>query len=213
MYSVGLTHAYLADFGGNSARLVRADTLLAELWGHPSADGQWVYFGGYDQDFKGAPYRIHPDGSALQLVPAFQNDGIIQAHPSPSPDGTRVAYFREALGSRNTVMRVLNMATGSFSALDVPGHSPEWSHGDTIGYIYAGNNAYGPIRVMASNGTGIRTVTRAGYELGITWAPNDRFIAARNASTGMIDIVEVSTGKTAPLSWLGPSFYDPAWRP
>jgi len=215
VFSVGVQHAYVSDLNGTT-RLLLADpsAFAAELWAHPSRDGQWVYFGGYDLSFRGYPYRVHPDGTGLSLVPGFVADDHNQSHPSVSPTGDRVAYFRERFDSRDVFIRVLRMQDGVFTVLDVPGHSPEWSHADSIAFLDMQGNDSGPIKLMSSTATGVRTVGSplAHYDFGIDWSPDDRWIVAREVYAGRLELIEVATGRVIPLPYSS-SLYSPAWRP
>jgi hypothetical protein len=216
VYGIGLSHAFVGDLNGGSRPLVTgANPLQAELWPHPSRDGQWVYFGGYSGgEFRGYPYRVRADGTGLMLAPGFTPDDFTQGHPSTSPAGDKITYFREVGHSRNVFIRVQSMLTGALLA-EVSGHQPEWSHGDSIAYLDTQGNDNGPIRVMASNGTGGRIIGNGTqrYHFGIDWSPTDRWIVARAAdNTGRLEIVEVATGLRLPLGF-ATNLREPAWRP
>jgi hypothetical protein len=213
VYSVGLSNAYVGTLAGATARLVPGSPLQAELWGHPSRDGTWVYFGGYSGGaFRGYPHRVRRDGTDLQLVPGFTPDNITQGHPSPAPDGNRLVYFREEGDSRSVFLRVLDMTTGAVQVSGISGHSPTWSHGDSIAYTYPHGSSTGPIRLMAANGSGIRQVTAGEFEFGLDWSPDDQWIVGRNAASGRIEVVVVATGARIPLPFTS-SLRDPTWRP
>ena len=54
---------------------------------------------------------------------------------------------------------------------DVPGHAPEWSHGDSIAYLDMQGGDWGPIRLMSSAGLGRRAVgLGTTYDFGIDWS-------------------------------------------
>lgn len=215
VYSTGLGHGWVTDLTRDVRPLVAdANPLDAELWAHPSRDGEWVYFGGYSGNaFRGYPYRVRADGTGLQLVPGFKADDFTQGHPSPSPAGDRVAYFREEGVARNVTLRVLDMRTGSVLLKDVPGHSPEWSHGDSIAYLDMQGASQGPIRLMSSAGEGHRQVgSGASYAFGIDWSPDDQWIVARDGESGRLEIIRVATGQRIPLPYTD-GLYDPAWKP
>jgi hypothetical protein len=215
VFSTGLGHAWVSDLDGVTRPLVQGQNPLeAELWPHPSRDGQWVYFGGYSGgEFRGYPYRVRADGTGLQLVPGFTADNFTQAHPSTSPAGDRVAYFREEGSSRIVSLRVLNMTTGQVVLRDVPGHSPEWSHGDSIAYLDMQGGEWGPIRLMSSTGAGRRQLgTGTSYDFGIDWSPNDQWLVARDLPSGYLEIIRVATGERIPLPFTT-HMWDPAWKP
>jgi len=213
VFSTGLSHAWVSDLNGALRPLVQgANPLAAELWAHPSRDGQWVYFGGYDQGFRGYPYRVRADGTGMQLVPGFTANDRNQSHPSTSPTGDRVVYFFENGDSRDVSLRVLNMQTGALTLQGVPGHGPEWSHGDSIGYLDMNGGTSGPIRLMSSSGGGRRVVSPGAYNFGFDWSPDDRWIAAGDAEANRLEIINVASGLRVPLPYTW-GMYDPAWRP
>lgn len=215
VYSTGLGHAWVTDLNRTVRPLVAgANPLDAELWAHPSRDGQWVYFGGYaGSEFRGYPYRVRADGTGLQRVPGFAADDFTQGHPSPSPTGDRVAYFREEGYSRDVTLRVLEVGTGNVLLKDVRGHSPEWSHGDSIAYLDMQGGDRGPIRLMSSAGQGHRQVgSGTAYDFGIDWSPDDQWIVARDAESQRLEIIRVATGQRIPLTY-SEGMYDPAWKP
>lgn len=215
VYSTGLSHGWVADLDGRTRPLVSGDNpLTAELWAHPSRDGKWVYFGGYaGMEFRGYPYRVREDGTGLQLVPGFAADDYTQGHPSPSPDGERVVYFREEGDSRDVSLRVLDMRRRRVVLRNVEGHSAEWSHGDSIAYLEMYGGEAGSIRLMSSTGAGHRRVgSGTSYAFGIDWSPDDQWIVARDASAGRLEIIRVATGERIPLGYSS-GMYDPAWKP
>jgi hypothetical protein len=215
VFSVGIQHAYVSDLNGLVRTLLTdPSSFAAELWAHPSRDGQWVYFGGYDLSFRGYPYRVHPNGTGLSLVPGFVPDDHNQSHPSVSPTGDRVAYFREGVDTRDVTIRVLRMQNGTFSVLNVPGHSPEWSHADSIAFLDMQGDNSGPIKLMASDGSGQRYVGSplAHYDFGIDWSPDDKWIVAREAFASHLELIEVATGRVIPLPY-STALSTPAWKP
>jgi hypothetical protein len=213
VYSVGLSHAHVTNLQGATRRLIPDSPLAAELWAHPSREGDWIYFGGYNTGaFRGYPYRVRPDGSDLQLVPGFTADNITQGHPSPSPEGDRIAFFREEGSSRNVFIRRFDMTTGQTIGADVPGHSPAWSHGETIAYLDTQGEASGPIMIMTPEGTGQEVVSSANYEFGIDWSPDDAWIVGRNVSLNRLEVVQVATGLRIPLPHTA-GLFNPSWRP
>jgi hypothetical protein len=214
VFSQAVGHGRLSDLNGATRTLVQdANPLEAELWPHPSRDGQWVYFGGYSgAEFRGYLHRVRPDGTGLQLVPGFAPNGHTQSYPSPSPEGDRVAYFYEGTHSRDVSIRVLNLLTGQLVVLGVSGHSPEWSHGDSIAYVDSEGGESGPIRLMSSAGQGHRQAG-AGvmYGFGIDWSPDDQWIVARDVQLQRLEIIRVATGERIPLPY-SQGMYDPAWK-
>lgn len=146
------------------------------------------------------------------MVPGYTVAEGISGYPSPSPDGTRVAYFREGF-SRNTTLGIVNVTTGAVVARDIPGHAPEWSHGDLIARYLTTGDQYGRIMLMSGTGTGSRAlVNQAVYRHGMDWAPDDRWIVVANAASERLELVEVATGQVLPLAYTA-GMYEPAWKP
>lgn len=178
---------------------------------HWSRDGDRVYFTGHDA--QGAkPYRVRPDGTGLEVMPGYVHDGHIGAHPSPSPDETRVAYFRERTGTPAQIW-IQNLVTRAVIASGIPGNGPEWSHGEQVAFTKPTGSRMGPISVMNSDGTGVRVIASAlDYEPGLGWSADDKWIVARNFRANRLVLVEVATGKVLPLPYSADMAY-PTWKP
>ncbi len=192
-----------------------------------SADGQWLYLSGNPCNGNGILFRIRAgsDGPMERLSPpppagASAGDcfDTIQNWPSPSPDGTRVAFENATSFYDGYTLRVLDAATRAVTPLGVTGRRPRWSpKGDLIAYWHANQ-----IWVVKPDGTGPRAVSPAGmrYVPGVSWSPDGRYLLARfepsagNAST-TVALLDVATGLAVPIPFF--SGYDtyslPAWRP
>lgn len=217
VFNTGVSHATVVDLATSTARplVAGANPLDGELWPHPSRDGQWVYFGGYTGGgVRGYPYRVRADGSGLQLIPGFTADDHTQAHPSPSPTGDRVVYFREDAGnSPNVTLRIMNVQTGQLVLQDVPGRAPEWSRGDSIAYLGLMSSDRGPILLMSSAGGFPRMLgTGTQYDSGIDWSPDNQWIAARDLVSQRLEVIHVATGQRISLPYTT-GMWTPAWRP
>ena len=180
-------------------------------WAQYSRDGQWIYF------FTAAPgepqglWRIHPDGTGLERISAAGLEG----HPSPSPDGTRIAFYEEA--GADIYVRVRTLATGQVGPRLARGHTPTWSPtADLIAFsvpeLGAAGNIPGGIMVVRPDGTGLRRVSQPGmnYSYSPRWSPDGRWIIASNYDR--VHLIEVETGMIIELPFLE-SVLSADWRP
>ena len=77
----------------------------------------------------------------------------------------------------------------------MPGHSPEWSHGDSIAFLGLVGADRGPIHLMSSTGEGRRRLgTGTQYDFGIDWSPDDQWILARDLVSQRLEVIRVATG-------------------
>jgi hypothetical protein len=199
----------LVTTAGVTSTVDAPPTNYMDTWPDYSRDGTWIYFGRYLADNSEALWRIHPDGTGADSLQVNLADNNYM--PSPSPDGTQVAYIG---GDDSPVLRVLTVATGAVFDPEIPAFSPAWSpNSDLIAYIAMGGFD-GPISVMHSNGTGARIISNAstGYGNGIDWSPDGVWVVAQRYPSGPIDLINVASAAVLPLPFtvgLG----SPSWRP
>jgi TolB protein len=193
---------------GASRRLLSpADQFVHEAWPSRSADGQWVYFNG--SAFNEATlFRVRTDGTGREQVSA---SGASQRHPSPSPDGTTVAF------SSGGTLTVMNLASKQVTSLGLTAAAPAWSPlGDLIAYVSASDYyGSGALHVVRPDGTGARAVTTSqGYVGRLDWSPDGKYLVAANNS-GSLAVIDVASGEEMPvrLTVAGQSFLSPSWKP
>jgi hypothetical protein len=197
---------------GSPATLIGQPTSEWHTWPQYSRDGQWIYY------FSAAPnepqtiWRVRADGTGLQKISTGVN---FEGHPSPSPDGTRIALF--VGGGRETYIHVRNLATGEISGRLARGHAPTWSPvADLIAFNELGAGPGGDfpagIAVIRPDGTGLRRVSAPGklYNYSPRWSPDGRWIIA--SAYGMVHLIEVETGLTLELPYLE-SVGSVDWKP
>ena len=146
---------------------------------------------------------MHPDGTGDAAVTVTAGNPF--QYPSPSPDGTQLVYVIP--GAAN--VEILTLSTGVAAPLgSVLANSTAWSpNSNLIAY-----NANGVISVIHSDGTGQATLTGALYAEQLGWSPDGNWIAARNLSTGKIDLISVVTpGLVLPLGFSG-NMGSPTWH-
>ncbi len=179
-----------------------------DTWPDYSRDGMWIYFGRYANGLPEKLWRIHPDGTGADSLRVNLADDNYM--PSPSPDGTQLAY----IGNGTSVLRVLTLATGAVFDPGIPAMSPKWSpNSDLIAYI-AASNFEGPISVVHSGGTQPRTISPSGvsYGIGIDWSPDGEWVVGGRFQFGTIDLINVSSGLVLPLPFTT-GLVSPTWRP
>ncbi len=203
----GVSRIYAVSLAGSVRRLVPAPpaTLVEEVW--PSfGSGGVVYFGGRPSPENFGLWRVAADGSGPQsLLPVTGYD--LMWRPSPSPDGTRLAFVvPDPAGS---AIRVLTLANSGVSAWSVPGQTPRWSpDGTRIAFIAP---YQGPVWVMNPDGTGAHVVAPGPYlDAGASWSPDRNWLVARSFTS--LELVNVTSGLVLPLGFTG-AFTEAAWKP
>jgi Tol biopolymer transport system component len=203
----------------SSGALVTADVGVGGFDAYPqwSRDGTWIYYTHYASNGGGiastaVTWRVHDDGTgavALTLLP----DSGFDVRPSPSPDGQQYVYVRDQ-GGGIVDLRIATIATSTFAALGILGHSPHWApttnHIAYIGTI--GDTQAGTLNIVQTDGTGSRIVSGNMYDFSIDWSPDEAWLVARNDVTRKIEIVNVSSGMILPLGYTG-TVGAPTYRP
>ena len=176
----------------------------------PVADGSWVYLAAYDSNCATLEYclhRVRMDGTAMELLPAVRGRPEQTVRPSPSPDGRRVALNTLIAGIAR--LRVLDVVTGAFLPLDVPGAFPQWAPtGEMIAFL----EGDGSLSVVNAGGpTPRRIVDGTGYLAGraFTWSPDGAWILY-NGEQGLT-LVHVLERTVVPLPGMG-NLVEPSWR-
>jgi hypothetical protein len=181
-------------------------------WPQYSRDGEWIYY------FSSVPHepqtiwRVRKDGTGLEKISAAGTNRASEGHPSPSPDGTRIAYF--VGGSFEAYIHVRNLVTGEVSGRLARGHAPTWSPaGDLIAFNeIASSGRPAGIFVMRPDGTGLRKVSAPEhlYDFSPRWSPDGKWILA--AAYSKVHLIEVETGLTIVLPFLE-SILSVDWKP
>jgi dipeptidyl aminopeptidase/acylaminoacyl peptidase len=147
-------------------------------------------------------YLIHPDGTGLRRLTAASKPDEINAHPSWSPDGTKIVY-EHAIGDQvhDTKIWVMD-ADGSHQTRltkgSVAGWQPVWSpdgkhiafgrETQTTATGSAEHEAYG-IAVMDADGSHLRNLTAEQLDDGHpAWASNSRVLFVRKWHLWAVDL-------------------------
>jgi hypothetical protein len=209
----GVPSVYVTDESRAARPFLIDPPLTLTLHGEaaPSANGEWVYFGGFDSRCSLAHFclfRSRADGTAAEWLgsDAMFPNGI--SEPAPSPDGTRVAVV--SLEDDVPVIRVFDVATQTVSSWSVPGRYPAWSPTGT--HIAFMPNGTGPIRLMNPDGSGIRNLTSGGFEEEhLAWSADGRWLVRRASSYGVI-LVDVTIGTVMSVGLLDGAMTAPSFR-
>ena len=220
------TSLFRKTAGGTAPLLQSAAELWSKAFPRYSQDGAWVYFNGRIDGTSSEIWRARADGTGAQRVgprSGYYDDDV---GPDPSPDGTRVAYSTNRVNATMPVIRILTLATGVVSAIDAPGVTPRWTpDGTRIAYVTTGPD-WGYLddsRAMRSSGSlawmdpsgGNRSVINTGAKRWMPhfdFSPDGKYILALSSSAGLIELVEVATGATIPLTY-AKGLILPEWKP
>ena len=169
-------------------------------------DGSRIYFTMLNPN--GQFWRADPKTLAIDSLGLAPDQDYA---PSPSPDGSQLAYFH-ATSNSTGVLRVLTLSSSAVTDLGVPAYQPVWSPvSNQIAYVAAGT-CQGQIHIIHSDGSGDRLLSANTYNSGFDWSPDGTWIVALNAVTGKIDVINVASGQALPLTFTS-GFSSPAWLP
>lgn len=217
---------WIADLrSGREYPLVPPDGPLAQQRSpQASPDGQWLYVMGCEPspeagrcDFE--LWRVKASGAEtgrvaekVPVVPSPGNTAIVIRLYDIARDGRLlIQYFTQSLatGASRVLLAALEPSTGAITDLPVYGESARWSpDGKQIAYVSTMK-----LYIAPSDGgtpTQIHPSDLTGYESGLSWSSDGRFVLAR--AIGGVHVIDVKRATATPLAF-GGSLYEPAWRP
>jgi WD40-like Beta Propeller Repeat len=172
-----------------------------------SSDGSWIYFTtqiAINGPTSGDVWRVHPDGTGLtRLVtgPVTGSPWVARTSPSPSPDGTRLAYVEKTTSSTTTAndVKILDLQSGSTLTISGSGADEiRWS--PTANRIATKGGA--GLYVVNADGSGLtQLVPNISFFTGLDWSPDGRWIVAN--LWGTPTILDPATGLQLPLGFRG----------
>jgi hypothetical protein len=172
-----------------------------------SPDGQWVYVT-QTTDSTGI-WRVRSDGQLVEKTAARWPQARA---PSPSPDGTSVAYLGDTPG-----VFFLDLATGTSTSLPVPAQYPRWSpDGQWIAHLDRDSRLF----VMRPDGSDRRLLASGIVAQGnYAWSPDGAWLiyaSSRATETNIgavgLSLVNVATGEVLPLTYGMANLIQPSWR-
>jgi Tol biopolymer transport system component len=107
----------------------------SESGGSAATNGQIVVRRWFDPDqTKDALFTMNPDGSHVSQI-THPPKGLVDESPVWSPDGTKVAFYRQTLDDSSSQIMVLNTGTGDARQVGVEGQEPAWApDGHSLAY-------------------------------------------------------------------------------
>ena len=180
-----------------------------------SSDGLWIYFHAWTHATLGGEiWRIHPDGTGAERVGPVGAHDSADAYPSPSPDGSQVAFISNRGHQATSTVRVLTIGGGEVD-LGTEGLYPRWSPtGEWIAYwkpgTVSGEGSIWLIQPDGGNDHQISANTIPYLAEGLTWSPDGEWVMA--TGPGHMSLIQISSGLWMPLFFTNLYFY-PGWSP
>ena len=171
--SDGAYALYVVPISGCAAKRVTRGVAGDPTW---SPDGGWI---AYDTSGYGDIYKVRPNGTGQTQL--FAGHGSNEGwYPAWSPDGHWIAFVVDRRhGSEIWLMRPdgsdKHLLHTDTTAVD---QSLAWSHDSRLlAFVRSPATDHGSIAVIRSDGTNVRTLTRATPAWNPVWLPNDAGIA------------------------------------
>jgi hypothetical protein len=173
-----------------------------------SFDGTWIYFAtqiAQNGPTSGEIWRAHPDGTGAERFVSGSVAGspyVVRTSPSPSPDGTRLAYVEKTTSPTTTAndIKILDLQSGN--TLTISGSGADEIRWSPTGERIATKGGAG-LYVVNADGSGLtQLIQNVDYFTGLDWSPDGRWILAN--IYGQATILEpTTTGLRLPLSLRG----------
>lgn len=178
------------------------------VWPAPSRDGAWVYFTVLESGPWSSVWRVHPDGSGVEELVSDApppGDFRIRNSPSPSPDGTRLAYTEKSYTAND--VKILDLTSGAITTITGTGADEvRWS---PTGERLATRGGAG-LYVVNPDGSGLRQVIPDISTFGgLDWSGDGQWIIVKIQT--IPNIVNPDTGLFLPVPLAGGAGL--AWNP
>jgi Tol biopolymer transport system component len=164
----------------------------------------------------GEIWRVHPDGSGYERVGLAGSASIADRNPTPSPDGTQVAYAStRGLLPGFASLRVLTIAGGTETDLSLEASYPRWSPtGTWIAFTQFDESLnHGAVWLVHPDGSEAHRVypdsLAIGVGAGLAWSPDGKYLIAVDG-VGMM-LLDLEGNHVRLPATKGNAF--PSWKP
>jgi hypothetical protein len=219
----GLSRVWITDLASPEHALVAdGGPLVQQKTPQPSPDGQWLYVLGCNTDPPLCDFELWrvkvsgaDAGQVAERIPVVPPAGytaiVLKLHDAGRDGQLLIEYFTQSLatGETRVLLAALEPSTGAITDLPVYGQSARWSP-DMQQIAYVSDMSLYVAPVDGGPSRQIHPQELTGYEAGLSWSPDGRFLLAR--ATGGLHLVDVQPGTATPLTFTG-TLYEPAWRP
>jgi len=132
---LGLSLLLLAACGGQDSAKGGGQENNSATGGSAATNGQIFFRRWFDPDeTKDALFTMNPDGGHVSQI-THPPKGFVDESPVWSLDGTKVAFYRQALDDSSSQIMVLNTDTGDARQVGVEGKEPAWApDGHSLAY-------------------------------------------------------------------------------
>ena len=205
IYSLALSDGAISPLISDTVSALTGAKLISPA---VSFDGTWIYFAtqiSLSGPTTGEIWRVHPDGTGPERLVTGAVAGspyVVRTSPSPSPDGTRVAYVERTTGPTTTAndIKILNLQSGNTLTISGSGADEiRWS--PTADRIATKGGA--GLYVVNADGSGLtQLIQNVDYFTGLDWSPDGRWILANIYGDATI-LEPTTTGLRLPLNLHG----------
>jgi hypothetical protein len=205
IYSLALSDGAISPLISDTVSALSGAKLISPA---VSFDGTWIYFAtqiAQNGPTSGEIWRAHPDGTGAERLVSGAVAGspyVVRTSPSPSPDGTRLAYMEKTTSPTTTAndIKILNLQSGT--TLTISGSGADEIRWSPTGERIATKGGAG-LYVVNADGSGLtQLIQNVDYFTGLDWSPDGRWILAN--IYGQATILEpTTTGLRLPLNLRG----------